>query len=150
GKIVLVIGASRGLGASFALALASVGAHVIAAHAESSSDAECLRAAAEGLPGKIVPAQCDATETAACEAIRQHVQTRFGRLDWLICNAAPSLRPLHIEVAALDRIEMFLQSGFALTVRPLAHFLDLLSDHDGCVLLVSSSAVESLQSKWPH
>jgi len=150
GKIAVVAGASRGFGAAIALTLASAGAMVVALYAQSSADADHLQAAAEGLPGRILPTQCDASETAACRAIRQEVQTRYGRLDWLICSAAPPLQGLRIEPAACERIESFLRYGFALALAPLAAFLDLLSDHAGRVLVVSSSAVEDPPASWPH
>jgi len=137
GKIALVVGASRGLGSSLALTLAAAGATVVALYAISSEDAERLKAAAEGLPGQILLVQGDAKDPVTCCEIRQQVLAAHGRLDWLVCSAVPSLRPLRIEAAAL-------------ALAPLTSFLDLLSESGGSVLLISSSLVEDPPAIWPH
>ena len=150
GKVAIVVGASRGFGSSLALTLAAAGATVIALYARSSEDAERLRAAAEGLPGRVIPIQCDASDPAACSEIRQQALTQYGHVDWLICSAVTSLHALRIEPAAFERIEGFTRQGLALVLAPLTVFLDLLSESGGSVLVVSSQAVEDPPSVWPH
>lgn len=149
-KVAIVVGASRGFGSSLALTLAAAGATVISLYAQSSGDAERLRDAAEGLPGRIIPSQCDATSPAACREIRQQALTQHGRVDWLICNAIPSLQALRIEPAAFERIDRFTREGFALVLAPLTSFLDPLSASGGSVLMVSSQFVEDPPSIYPH
>jgi len=150
GKTALVVGASRGFGSALALALAGAGATVVALYARSREDAEGLVAAAAGQPGRILPVQGDAGDPATCRQIRQRILSEHGRLDWLVCSAAPPLQPLHIEAAAFDRIGSFLRDGFALALAPLSAFLDLLSDSGGTALVVSSIAVENPPAIWPH
>lgn len=150
GKIALVVGASRGFGSSLALALAAAGATVVALYARSTEDAGRLARAAEGQPGRIIPVQGDARDPAACHEIRRRILAEHGRLDWLVCSAAPPLLPLRIEAAAFDRIGGFLRDGFSLALAPLTAFLDLLSDSGGAVLAVSSIAVEDPPAVWPH
>ncbi len=150
GRIALVVGASRGFGSSLALTLAAAGATVVALYAHSSDDADRLREAAEDLPGQILPVRGDATDPAACREIRSQVLAAHGRLDWLICSAAPPLQPLRVEPAAFERIDGFLRNGFALTLAPLTSFLDVLSESGGSVLVVSSIAVEEPPAIWPH
>jgi len=142
GRVALVVGGSRGFGSSLALTLAAAGASVIVLYARSSEDAAQLQAAAETLPGQILPRQCDATDPEACRAVRQEVLARHGRLDWLVCSGVPPLQALRVETAAFERMERFLKDGFALVLAPLSSFVDLLSDSGGSVLLISSSAVE--------
>ncbi len=150
GKIALVVGASRGFGSALALALAASGATVAALYARSREDAERLARAAEGLPGRIIPVRGDASDPAACSEIRQRIVAGHGRLDWLVCSAAPPLQSLHIDTADFERIGDFLRSGFSLALAPLAAFLDLLSESGGGVLAVSSVAVEEPPAAWPH
>lgn len=150
GKVALVVGGSRGFGSSLALTLAAAGATVIALYARSSEDAAELQAAAEALPGKILPRQCDAADQAACHEVRQEILARHGGLDLLVCSAAPALQNLRVETAALERIERFVRDGFALVLAPLSSFIELLSESSGSVLLISSSAVEEAPPVWPH
>ena len=150
GKVALVVGASRGLGSSLALTLVAAGATVIALYSRSSDDAERLQQAAAHLPGNLVLLQGDATNPDACRTIRQQILDSHGRLDWLVCSASAALQPLHIEPSAFERISQFLSHGLALTLAPLATFLDLLSESQGAVLLISSSAVEDPPAVWPH
>lgn len=150
GRVALVVGGSRGFGSSLALTLAAAGASVIVLYARSSEDAAQLQAAAETLPGQILPRQCDATDPEACRAVRQEVLARHGRLDWLVCSGVPPLQALRVETAAFERMERFLKDGFALVLAPLSSFVDLLSDSGGSVLLISSSAVEDPPPAWPH
>lgn len=71
GPVVLLTGASRGIGAAAALALAGQGARL----------ALCSRRGAEGVEA------VDVTDPAACESFVRATVERFGRLDALVCNA---------------------------------------------------------------
>lgn len=150
GKIALVAGGSRGFGASLALTLAAAGAIVIVLYARSCDDAAQLQAAAAGLPGQILPTQCDATNPVVCREVRREILARHGRLDWLVCSGVPALQNLRVEMATLERMERYLKDGLALVMAPLASFIDLLSESGGSVLLISSAAVEDAPPVWPH
>lgn len=82
-SVVLVTGASRGLGAAMALALANEGAHVVAA--ARSKDA--LAALAEQGGGRITPLAADMRDEDSVQAIIPEVLARHGRIDGLINNA---------------------------------------------------------------
>src|SRR3954466_5593605 len=85
-KVVVVTGASRGIGRGIAAAFAREGAQTVLA----SSSAENLAAAAKGIaaagPEPFVVAG-DLRELAACEALHAGVVERFGRCDILVNNA---------------------------------------------------------------
>jgi NAD(P)-dependent dehydrogenase (short-subunit alcohol dehydrogenase family) len=92
GKIALVTGASSGLGAGFAVALAEAGADVVlAARRRDRLEAACREI--EQLGRAALPVQTDVTDPAQCQA----AVGRFGRLDVLVNNAGlgtavPALR----------------------------------------------------------
>src|SRR5262249_59588187 len=44
----------------------------------------------------------------------------------------------------------YINQAVSLTLRPLTEFLDLLNEAEGCVVIVSSSAVEKPVREWPH
>jgi 2-dehydro-3-deoxy-D-gluconate 5-dehydrogenase len=83
GTVVLVTGASRGLGAAMAIALAEEGAHVVAAARSVDSLADV---AARG-HGRISTIEADMRDEASVAAIVPEVLARHGRIDGLINNA---------------------------------------------------------------
>lgn len=82
-KIILVTGASQGIGKASALALAKHGARVVIA-ARSGDKLDAVAAEAQG---EIVPVACDATDPASVDALFDAIAQRFGRLDVLFNNA---------------------------------------------------------------
>src|ERR1700752_361971 len=84
-KVVIVTGASRGIGRAIAEVLASRGAHIVAA-----SRAENAAATVEGIRGSGGSAEIgtlDVTDTASVDALVEAVVTRHGRIDVLVNNA---------------------------------------------------------------
>jgi NAD(P)-dependent dehydrogenase (short-subunit alcohol dehydrogenase family) len=106
GRIALVTGASRGIGAATALALAQVGAHVVAVARtvgglEELDDA--IRAA--GSSATLVP--LDMTDFAGLARLAGSLNERYGRLDILVGNAGiagPSSPLDHITLQDWDEV----------------------------------------------
>src|SRR4030095_2282945 len=72
GKTALVTGASRGLGAAFALDLAAQGALVTGTYTQSRDKATEVVAAAKDLPGRVTMEQGDIGSPAFCAALAAH------------------------------------------------------------------------------
>ncbi|RAH97020.1 3-oxoacyl-ACP reductase [Acuticoccus sediminis] len=87
GKIILVTGASQGIGKACALTLARHGAKVVAA-ARSEDKLKAVAAEAEGT---ILPVACDATDEASVNAMFERIKSEFGRLDVLFNNAGANV-----------------------------------------------------------
>lgn len=86
GKVVVVTGASSGLGVGAAKAFASLGAHlVLAARRTDLLEALAEELRADGTQVLVVP--CDVTDVDGCETTAQLAVERFGRIDVLINNA---------------------------------------------------------------
>ncbi|HLN07838.1 MAG TPA: SDR family NAD(P)-dependent oxidoreductase [Xanthobacteraceae bacterium] len=105
-RVALVTGASRGIGAATALALARAGAHVVAL-ARSVGGLEELDDAirAAGATATLVPA--DLKDFAAIDRLAAALMQRYGRLDVLVGNAGilGPLSPLaHVEAGAWDDV----------------------------------------------
>ncbi len=81
GKVALVTGASRGLGAGIATGLREAGATVVG----TSRDSKSATQVAEQLG--TVPAVMDVTDVASVQAVIDRVASEFGHLDLLINNA---------------------------------------------------------------
>src|SRR4030095_11803145 len=84
-KVVIVTGASRGIGRGIAEVLASRGAHIVAA--ARADNAAATVDAIRGNGGSAELASLDVTDTASVEALVEGVITRHGRIDVLVNNA---------------------------------------------------------------
>ncbi len=105
GKVALVTGASRGIGAAIARALAAAGAHVILV-ARTARDLEAVEEAIFEAGGSATIAPCDLAEPDAIGRLATAITTRWPALDLLVINAAvlPVLTPVwQIEPRDLNR-----------------------------------------------
>jgi NAD(P)-dependent dehydrogenase (short-subunit alcohol dehydrogenase family) len=106
GKLALVTGASRGIGAATAEALAAAGAHVILT-ARTASGLEEVEDRIHTAGGNATIAPMDLNETDHVKKLAEAVAERWGSLDILILNAAMlgSLSPVeHLDAKELARV----------------------------------------------
>lgn len=86
-KVAVVTGASKGIGAGIAKALAAEGAAVVVNYASSKEDADKVVAEIKGKGGKAVAVQGSVANSADIKKIFSETQKAFGRLDVLVNNA---------------------------------------------------------------
>ena len=87
GKIALVSGASKGIGASIAKHLAAAGATVVVNYATSKSGGDKVVADIEAAGGKRLAIQGDFSKQTDITRVFNEVKTRHGKLDILVNNA---------------------------------------------------------------
>jgi len=87
GKVAVVTGASKGIGASIATHLAAVGASVVVNYSSSKEAADRVVGAITAAGGKAVAIQADIGKRASIERLFAKTKTAFGRLDVLVNNA---------------------------------------------------------------
>lgn len=87
GKIALVTGASRGIGAAIASDLAAHGARVVLNHRASHEQVEAVRAQITAAGGESFVAQADVGVFADAQRLIKEVTDHFGRIDILVNNA---------------------------------------------------------------
>ncbi|HLG82598.1 MAG TPA: glucose 1-dehydrogenase [Bradyrhizobium sp.] len=87
GKVALVTGASKGIGAGIAQAFGAAGASVAVAYARDKEGAERVAHGIETTGGHAITVQCDLAETADIEAMMARTVAAFGPLDILVNNA---------------------------------------------------------------
>ena len=87
GKVAVVTGASKGIGAAIAKKLAEDGAAVVVNYASSKSGADAVVAAIEKSGGKAVAVQGDVSKAADAKKIVDTAIEKFGKLDVLVNNS---------------------------------------------------------------
>ena len=148
GRIALVTGASRGIGAATAEALAAAGAHVILT-ARTAADLEAAEDRIHRAGGTATIAPLDLVETDSIGKLATAVAERWGRLDILMLNAATlgSLTP----VAQIDGKEFsrVLTLNLLASQALIAGFDPLLRKSEaGRLLAVTSSVGRKPRAYW--
>lgn len=87
GKVALVTGGSRGIGAASARALAEQGADIAISYANHSEKAAALVKELEAAGVRAIALRSDQGDSTKAEALVANVVSRLGRLDILIANA---------------------------------------------------------------
>ncbi|MFD2471413.1 SDR family oxidoreductase [Amycolatopsis silviterrae] len=87
GKVALVTGGSRGIGAATALRLAEAGADVVLTYAVNAEQAAVVVDRIKALGRRALAVGADSADSAAVEAAVEAAVAEFGRLDVLVNNA---------------------------------------------------------------
>ena len=148
GKIALVTGASRGIGAATAKELAAQGAHVILT-ARTAKDLEAVEDAIFTAGGSATIAPLDLTDGDSISRLAVAVTERWGKLDILVLNAAMlgTLSP----VPAIDGAEFARLFTLNVTAQQvmIASFDALLRKSDaGRLVALTSSVGASPRAFW--
>lgn len=98
GKVAIVTGASKGIGAGIAKAMAAAGASVVVNYASSKKGADEVVDEIKRNGGKAIALQADMAQKAAIERLFSESMKAFGRVDILVNNAGI------YEFAPLDEI----------------------------------------------
>lgn len=84
-KVVLITGASRGIGKTAAIMMAKEGAKMVLC--DVNPQIHEVKEEIEGMGHKAISFICNVTEQASCEAAVEYATENFGRLDVLVNNA---------------------------------------------------------------
>lgn len=126
GKVALVTGGSRGIGAAIARALAQDGADVAIGYSASADKARAVVRELEALGVRAAAFQADQAVPAEVEKLVKNVAERFGRLDILVNNAGVFVTgPVDdlTKVEAFDRQYAINVGGVVTAVRAATRYL---------------------------
>jgi NAD(P)-dependent dehydrogenase (short-subunit alcohol dehydrogenase family) len=149
GRLALVTGASRGLGAALAKRFAAEGAHVILTARTQGGleevDDEIRKAG--GMPATLLP--LDLRELDKVDQMAAAIQQRFGRLDVLVGNAAVlgKLSPLgHLDPKTWDEVMTVNLTANWRLIRALDPLLRF--SQAGRAIFVTCAAARDLTAYW--
>jgi 3-oxoacyl-[acyl-carrier protein] reductase len=101
-RVVIVTGASRGLGREIAIRFGRAGERVVVNYITRGSDAEAVVEEIIRLGGEAVPLQADVKVAAEVEAMIESAEKRFGALDVLVNNAGITKDDLLVRLTEQD------------------------------------------------
>ena len=139
GKVAVITGAGRGIGAGIALGLAEAGADIVcAARTRDQVEATAEQVRARGRRG--LPLVCDVMQRPQLEELVTQAMDAFGRIDILVNNAGgtPPMEALHTSEQMFEEAFRFnVTSAFLLTRFCVPH---MLKTGGGSIVNISSAA----------
>jgi NAD(P)-dependent dehydrogenase (short-subunit alcohol dehydrogenase family) len=106
GKVVLVTGGSRGLGAATASALAAQGADVAISYVASAEKAEAVVQELKKTGVRAIAIRSDQGDPSSAKSLIDAVVAHFGKLDILVNNAAIAVQGKRVDDPELDADEL--------------------------------------------
>ncbi|MGE7994204.1 SDR family NAD(P)-dependent oxidoreductase [Pseudomonas sp. NPDC089554] len=106
GKVALVTGGSRGLGAVIAQAFAEQGADVAISYVASAEKADAVVETLKAKGVRAIAIQSDQADTAAAKPLVEQVLAHFGKLDILVANAAIAVQGKTVDDPQLDIVNL--------------------------------------------
>ncbi len=140
GKVALVTGGSRGIGAAIAKRLAANGASVAITYAKDANAAAVVTRAIQDAGGKAVAIQADAVDPAAVRASVEKTVAALGRLDILVNNAGTAIPKLFADTTLEEMdhvINLNIRGTFVATQAALQHMND-----NGRIIMIGSCVGE--------
>ena len=138
-KIVIITGASSGIGKSLAIEFAKRGANLVLAARQYVTLCEITDELINQYGIKAIAVQCDVSKEEDCEHLIKQTLTTYGQIDALINNAGISMRALFVD-ADLEVLKTVMDVNFWGTVYCTKYALPEILKTKGTVVGVSSIA----------
>jgi 3-oxoacyl-[acyl-carrier protein] reductase len=146
GKIALVTGGSRGIGAAIALQLAAEGAAVAISYSNSAAKAEEVVAKIAAAGGSAIAIKADQAIASEVTRLISDVAKRFGKIDILINNAGVFETGQIAETTDTARFERQLRINYEAVVTAIREASRVMGEGGR---IISLSSALALRSTWP-
>ena len=144
GKVALITGGSRGIGAAIAKRLAADGANVAITYTKGAEAAASVVKEIEHGGRKAIAIEADATDATAVEAAVAKTVATFGQLDILVNNAGTAI-PKRFEETTLEEldrvIDLNIRGPFIATQAALKHV-----KNGGRIIMIGSCVGERMMT----
>ncbi len=146
GKVALVTGSARGIGAEVALTLAKAGAKVVVNYAQDQSAADGVCATITGAGGECLVVQADVSDPAAVQKLFVTAIEHFRQIDILVNNAGILVFKEIAEISD-DEFDRIVDTNFKSVFYTLREAAVKLADH-GRIVTVSSTVTRLMLPKY--
>ncbi|HEV8726484.1 MAG TPA: SDR family oxidoreductase [Candidatus Binatia bacterium] len=140
GKIALITGGSRGIGAAIAKRLAEDGANVAITYTKGADAAASVVKEIERAGGRAIAIQADAADADAGKAAVEKTVAAFGRLDVLVNNAGTAI-PKSFEETTLEELDRLIDVNVRGTLVATQAALKHMKN-GGRIIMIGSSVGE--------
>ena len=137
GKVAVVTGASKGIGAAIAKAFGAAGATVVVNYASGKEGAERVAAEIAGNGGKAAAIQGDVSKAADVKRLFAETKTAFGSLDVLVNNAGV-FQFAPIEAATEEEFHREFNTNVLGPILTIREAVGLFGSKGGSVINISS------------
>ena len=139
GKVVVITGASKGIGAELARQLAAKGAKLVLA-ARNVPELEQVAESCRKVGAQVVAVRADVAEERDCQALASGAALAFGKIDALVNNAGATMWARFEDIADLSILARIMQVNYMGSVYCTHHALPWLRASKGLVVAISSLA----------
>lgn len=137
GKVVLLTGASSGIGEAMALQMARSGAKIVLA-ARRLEQLQAIAEQCQTLGGQAIAVACDVSKREDCERAVKQAVSQFGKLDILINNAGITMWSLFEDIQDLESMRQIMDINYYGAVYCTYFALPHLKQSGGQIVVVSS------------
>ena len=138
-KVVVITGASKGIGAELAKQLAARGAR-LALGARNTQELERVAESCRALGAAVITVRADVAVEHDCQALVSGAVLAFGRVDILVNNAGSTMWARFEDVADLSILARIMQVNYMGSVYCTRHALPHLRESRGLIVGISSLA----------
>lgn len=136
GKVVIVTGASSGIGKACALEFATKGATVVLA-SRNFEMLKAVEAEISGLGGRALAIKTDVKKVDDCKSLINSALSKFGKIDVLINNAGISMRANFDEIE-LEVVDEVMETNFKGNINCTRFALPHIIENKGVIIAISS------------
>jgi len=149
GKVAVVTGAARGMGATFAEGLLAEGINVVGADRDfAAMSATAERINSQDVQGAtLVPLEVDVTSQAEQNALADSAIKHFGRLDFWINNAGVFPQTGVLDITP-EELELTFRVNVFAAVYGVQAAARVMGDHGGSIVNIGSVASLRVRSTW--